>query len=270
MLVLLGSVIHIFYFNSFLRTARSQKQKRSRTMLVWLSLFVGLSSVLYLVFALFSSQATDIELILLASVILFLGALFVMMVSQILTEAFGLVQNVELMETQRISDESMGIYNRIYFDMRLKEAYSLARRHHQAFSVLLLEIDYLDQISRAHGLEYTGKFLARLGSLVKSIVRETDIVARYDKEEMAILLPNTDLSGAKITVTKLREAVESKSFYLDDTGEISRVMVACTVSIGVAAYESGIKSPDEIMRRADIALFKAKDKGRNQAAVYGQ
>ena len=270
MLVLLGSVMHIYYFNLILRVARSQKKRQNRNKLVWLTLFVGLFSVLYLVFALFSTQAADIELILLASIILFLAALFVMITSQILTEALGVVQNVELMETQRISDESMGIYNRVYFDMRLKEAYSLARRHHQAFSILLLEIDYLDQISRAHGMEYTGKFLASLGKLIKNAVRETDIIARYGKEEMTILLPNTDLSGAKIAVSKIREGVENKSFYLDDTNELNRVVVACTVSIGVATYMPEIKSPDEIMRRADIALFKAKDRGRNQVAVYGE
>ena len=270
MLVLLGSVVHIYYFNSILKITRSLKHGHIRNRLVWLTLLAGLFSVFYVVFALFSTQSGDDELILLASVILFLMVFFVMNTANVLTDAFGVVHNVELMEKQRISDESMGIYNRVYFDMRLKEAYSLAKRHHQAFSVLLLEIDYLDQISRSHGLEYTEKFLASLGKLVKASVRETDIVARYDREEMAILLPNTDLAGAKITVRKISEAVENKAFYLDDSGEINRVMVSCTVSIGVAAFIHDIKSPVEVMHRADIALFKAKDKGRNQVAVYGE
>ena len=270
MLVLLGSVVHIYYFNSILKITRSLKQGHIRNRLVWLTLLVGLFSVFYVVFALFSTQSGDDELILLASAILFLMVFFVMNTTYVLTDAFGVVHNVELMEKQRISDESMGIYNRVYFDMRLKEAYSLAKRHHQTFSVLLLEIDYLDQISRSHGMEYTEKFLASLGKLVKTSVRETDIVARYDREEMAILLPNTDLAGAKITVRKISEAVENKAFYLDDSGEINRVMVSCTVSIGVAAFIQDIKSPEEVMHRADIALFKAKDKGRNQAAVYGE
>jgi diguanylate cyclase (GGDEF)-like protein len=270
MLVLLGSVIHIYYFNAILKIARSLKYGHIRNRLVWLTLLTGLFSALYLVFALFSTQAEDIELILLATAILFLMVFFVMTTGNVLVDAFGVVRNVELMEKQRISDESMGIYNRVYFDMRLKEAYSLAKRHQQNFSVLLIEIDYLDQIGRSHGLEYTGKFLASLGKLIKTSVRETDIVARYGREEMAILLPNTDLSGAKIAVKKIRNAVENKAFYLDDSGEINRVMVSCTVSIGVATYISEIKSPDEIMHRADIALFKAKDRGRNQAAVYGE
>jgi diguanylate cyclase (GGDEF)-like protein len=270
MLVLLGSVMHIYYFNSILKITRSLKQGHIKNRLAWLTLLVGLFSVFYVVFALFSTHSGDDELILLASVILFLMVFFVINTTYVLTDAFGVVRNVELMEKQRISDESMGIYNRVYFDMRLKEACSLANRHHQAFSVLLLEIDYMDQISRSHGLEYTGKFLASLGKLIKSSVRETDIVARYGREEMAILLPNTDLAGAKITVKKIRDAVENKAFYLDDSSEINRVMVSCTVSIGVAAYVNDIKSPEEVMQRADIALFKAKDRGRNQAAVYGE
>lgn len=270
MLVLLGAVVHIYYFNSILKITRSLKKGHIRNRLIWLTLLVGIFSVFYVVFALFSTQSADDELILLASAILFLMVFFVMNTAYVLSDAFGVVHNVELMEKQRISDESMGIYNRVYFDMRLKEAYSLAKRHHQNFSVLLLEIDYLDQISRSHGLEYTEKFLASLGKLVKTSVRETDIVARFDKEQMAILLPNTDLSGAKIAVNKIRDAVENKAFYLDDSGEINRVMVSCTVSIGVATFIHDIKSPEEVMHRADIALFKAKDKGRNQAAVYGE
>jgi diguanylate cyclase (GGDEF)-like protein len=270
MLVLLGSVMHIYYFNSILKITRSLKQGHIKNRLAWLTLLVGLFSVFYVVFALFSTHSGDDELILLASVILFLMVFFVINTTYVLTDAFGVVRNVELMEKQRISDESMGIYNRVYFDMRLKEACSLAKRHHQAFSVLLLEIDYLDQISRSHGLEYTEKFLASLGKLIKTSVRETDIVARYGREEMAILLPNTDLAGAKITVKKIRDAVENKAFYLDDSSEINRVIVSCTVSIGVAAFVNDIKFPEEVMHRADIALFKAKDRGRNQAAVYGE
>jgi diguanylate cyclase (GGDEF)-like protein len=270
MLVLAGSVMHIYYFNSILKVTNSVEQGWTRARLVWLTIMVGLFFALYLVFALFSTQAEDSGLILLASIILFLGAVFIMITSQVLTGAFSVVKSFELVERQRISDESMGIYNRVYFDLRLKEAYLLARRHNQDFSVLLLEIDYLDQISHTHGKEYTEKFLASLGKLIKTSVRETDIVARYGREEMAILLPNTVLAGARIAVTKIRKAVENKSFYLDDSSEINRVVVACTVSIGVAAYVPDIKTPDEIMRRADVALFKAKDKGRNQAAVYGE
>ena len=270
LLVLAGSVMHLFCFNSMLKVTRSLEQGGDRVRLVWLTLMVGLFAVLYIVFALFSTQTDDIDLILLTSIILFLGAVFVMIISQALTGAFGVVQSLELMEKRRISDESMGIYNRVYFDLRLKEAHSLAKRYHQDFSVMLLDIDYLDQISRSHGMEYTEKFLASLGKMIKSSVRETDIVARYGKEEMAILLPNTGLAGARTAVMKIRESVENKSFYLDDTSEINRVMVACTVSIGVATYVPAIKTADEIMHRADVALFKAKDKGRNQAAVYGE
>jgi diguanylate cyclase (GGDEF)-like protein len=270
MLVLVGLVMHIYYFNSILKVTRCLEPGWIRNRLVWLSLMVGLFSVLYLVFALFSTQADDTWLILLVSVILFLGAVFVLITSQVLTGAFGVMQNFEQLEKQRISDESMGIYNRVYFDLRLKEAHLLAIRHHQDFSVLLIEIDYLDKISHSHGMEYMEKFLASLGKLIKTSVRETDIVARYGREEMAILLPSTGLAGARIAVMKIRKAVENKSFYLDDSSEINRVVVACTVSIGMAAYIPEIKTSEEIMRRADVALFKAKDKGRNQAAVFGE
>ena len=168
MLVLVGSVMHIYYFNSILKVTRSLEQGWIRIRLVWLTLMVGLFSALYLVFALFSTHTDDTGLILLVSVMLFLGAVFVMITSQVLTGVFGVVKSFELIEKQRISDESMGIYNRVYFDLRLKEAHLLARRHRQTFSILLLEIDYLDQISHSHGMEYTGKFLASLGKLIKT------------------------------------------------------------------------------------------------------
>lgn len=269
-LVLLGSVMHVYCAASLLKIAQNQIQRKTRNQLVGLTLLAGFISILYIVFALFGTHADNIGMVLLVSTILFLAAVLVLIICRILIGTFGVMQNIELTEKQRISDESMGIYNRVYFDLRLQEAYALARRHGQNFSVLLLEIDYLDRISRSHGGEYTEKFLASLGELIRISVRETDIVARHSREEMAILLPNTDLDGAKTVVRKVRAGVENKAFYLDDTGEINQVMVACTVSIGVASCVPEIKTADEIMRRADVALFKAKDKGRNQAAVYGE
>ncbi len=268
--LLLGSLLQIYCFSITLRFGRNLSAGKIRNQLIWPVLFTGLFSVLYLIFALYSTYADDTQLILLASAILFLVAFFVMIVCRSLTEAYDVILTTEVMDRQRISDEAMGIYNRGYFDLRLREVMALARRHRQIFSVLLLEIDYLDEITRSYGVVHTSNFFSGLGKLIKTSIRETDIVARYSKDEIVIMLPNTELVGARAVVTKIRAAVENEAFYVDDTGEINQAMIACTVSIGVAVYTDEIKTSDEIMRRADVALFKAKDKGRNQAAFYGE
>lgn len=268
--VLLGSVIHGYCFVIVRRLFQNLPAGRIRNKLIWLEILIASFALLYFAFALSSVSAADLDLIKKVSFPLILVACFVLLACEIIQRTVGALLRVELAESQRIIDNEMGIYNRYYFKFRLKEEYNLAHRHQLIFSVLLLAVDYLDRVNYSYGRSYGSKLLSQLGELIKGSVWQTDIVARYSGEEVAILLPHTDIAGAKIAAEKLRARVEEKTFYLDDDHKTNRVMVACTISIGIAVFTPSMKNMNQIMERADVALFKARDKGRNQVAIHGE
>ncbi|HTT07919.1 MAG TPA: GGDEF domain-containing protein [Gammaproteobacteria bacterium] len=270
LVLLLGSVMHGYCLVVVRRLAQGLPTGRIRNKLILLEILIAGFALLYFVFALFGTSVADLELIVTVSIPLALMAGFVLLTCGIIQRTVGALLRVELAESQRIIDNEMGIYNRYYFKLRLREEYNLAHRHRLIFSVLLLAVDYLERVNYSYGRVYGGKLLSRLGELVKESVWQTDIVARYSGEEVAILLPHTGIAGAKVAAEKLRKRVEEKTFYLDDDHKINRVMIACTISIGIAVFTQDMKHMNQIMENADVALFKARDKGRNQVAIYGE
>jgi diguanylate cyclase (GGDEF)-like protein len=270
LVVLVGSVIHAYCFVILRRLSRGLPAGRIRNKLIWLEISIAGFAVLYFFFALSSSSAADLNMIKIVSFPLVLVACFVLLTCEIIQRTVGALVRVELAESQRIIDNEMGIYNRYYFKFRLREEYNLALRHQLVFSMLLLAVDYLERVNYSYGRSYASILLSQLGELIKRSVWQTDIVARYSGEEVAILLPHTDIAGAKIAAEKLRARVEEKTFYLDDDQKTDRIMIACTVSIGIAVFTPGMKNMNQIMECADVALFKARDKGRNQVAIYGE
>ncbi|GEM_PF-3165118 len=270
LVLLAGAVAQGYCFIMVRKLARSLPAGRIRNKLTLLEVLIAGLALLYFAFALFSTSAAVLDLIATISIPLTLMVGFVLLTCQIIQRTVGALLRVELAESQRIIDNEMGIYNRHYFKFRLKEEYNLAHRHGLVFSVLLLAVDYLERVNYSYGRVYGGKLLSSLGELIKGSVRQTDTVARYGGEEVAILLPHTGSAGARVVAEKLRKRVQEKTFYLDDDHKINRVMIACTISIGVAVFTPDVKHMNQIMERADVALFKARDKGRNQVAIYGE
>lgn len=268
--VLAGSAMHFYCLISLYKIRSSLLRANVRNYLPWLMGLTAVFSVLYLAFALYSISRGDSEALILVSAILLAGAVFVVTVCRVLSGVAREFDKAGQLEKQNISDEAMGIYNRAYFVLRLREEYIRAQRHNLDFSVLLIALDYFDRIHLSYGPEYSNKFIRCFSELIRQSVRQTDITARYGKEEIVILLPNTDLAGARIAAGKIRQAVEEKTFYLNDEHEINPILAAGTVSIGVASYVPALKNSGQLLEQADVALFKARDRGRNQVAVYGE
>ena len=266
----LFSVAILYSLVSLYKVKNSLLWIKSRFVLTSLIILTGFYSILCVSVALYASIEGDAENIVLVSLLLFPGAIFIFIACSLLTGTAAGFDRNQLLEQENISDESMGIYNRAYFVLRLKEEYGKAKRHDLDFSVLLIAVDYFEQINSSYGAQYASKFIKRFSELIRQSVRETDITARFGGEEVVILLQNTGIDGARIAARKIQNVIENKTFYIDTGDELNQIMIACTVSIGVATYSSSMKNSDQIIEQADVALFKARDRGRNQVAVYGE
>jgi diguanylate cyclase (GGDEF)-like protein len=162
--------------------------------------------------------------------------------------------NRELTRTARV-DTVTGIGNRRALDEALAE---LAGRR---LAAVLLDLDHFKQFNDRHGHLSGDAALARVGQLLRAIVRGNDLVFRYGGEEFLILLPGGDISGATSLAERVREAVEDD----EQTGPWG-----LTMSAGVAVADRfNSANPTQLLRRADGALYQAKRLGRNRVVVDG-
>jgi len=152
--------------------------------------------------------------------------------------------------------------NRRTFDERLREAFSSARRGARGFAVLYLDADRFKDINDTLGHQKGDLLLKEVATRLKASMRETDLVARFGGDEFAILQTNvTDPADAGALAEKIRASLAAP--YRIDGNE-----VRITVSIGIALYSNDIARPDTMVSQADLALYRAKDEGRNRFSFH--
>jgi diguanylate cyclase (GGDEF)-like protein len=200
-----------------------------------------------------------------------LGAVIALL-GTMLVEMFGIVRPLvrvtaqlarEVAELKRVAttDPVTGTLNRRSFQDRGAIEVQKARRYKRPLSLLMIDTDQLRPINLAHG-EAAGEVILRaVTAELSEGTRATDLIARVSGEEFAILLPETDLAGAQLLAERLRRRVS------DVTVPVAKDVVACTVSIGVAAVEKDAAFLWPAVKRADEALYEAKMRGRNQVYV---
>lgn len=161
-----------------------------------------------------------------------------------------------------MTDELTQIPNRRAFFINGNSEISRTRRYHEPLSVIMLDIDKFKMINDTYGHDTGDYVLHCIASLLSECIRETDIVGRLGGEEFAILLPNTKLDDAVKMAERIRAAIENRSC---TDHEIRK---GITVSLGVAQYHLALKNLDELLRDADIALYQAKNNGRNRVEIF--
>ena len=173
------------------------------------------------------------------------------------------IDNSRLYEATRqlaITDGLTRVYNHRFFQELFEKEYTRSDRYNTVFSLIMLDIDHFKKINDTYGHLCGDEILKNLASLVKSCLRSMDILARYGGEEFAILLPETGGDEALQTAERIRRAVEETAFMGTEQG------LSVTVSLGVATYPSrGVTERADIIAKADLALYEAKDAGRNRA-----
>lgn len=158
------------------------------------------------------------------------------------------------------------IPNRRRFDEALAAERERARRSHAPLAVLMIDLDLFKAYNDTYG-HLQGDDVLKLvaKTLYHSLQRPGDLVARWGGEEFAALLPQTDLQGALMVGERLRTAV----LELQIPHESSHIAKVLTISVGVAASQEGDPhSYDLLLQRADEAVYRAKDQGRNRVAAY--
>jgi diguanylate cyclase (GGDEF)-like protein len=162
-------------------------------------------------------------------------------------------------------DDMTGATNRHLFNDRLKQTLVRAKRYKEPLALLYLDLDKFKQVNDLYGHEVGDALLIRFVTMLKKIVRESDTIGRLGGDEFAILLPKADAAYAKVLATNILDTLAKPK-------TVRNIKLSIATSIGIASVdgrenqaELSVKS---ITRKADIAVYQAKNNGRNQYVLY--
>ena len=162
-----------------------------------------------------------------------------------------------------ITDPLTGVANRRQLMLVGELEILRAIRYKKRVSVLMVDIDHFKQINDTWGHSTGDRVLQFLANAMILNFRVTDVVGRLGGEEFAVVMPETDAENAAVSANRLRDLIENPVNVEPDIGS----QVCFTVSIGIASLEDGNTSFEEILGRADRALYNAKDQGRNRVVI---
>lgn len=167
-------------------------------------------------------------------------------------------------EKEAVTDHLTGLFNYRYFIQELHRELDRARRHGSPFVLLMLDVDYFKFYNDAFGHPAGDVVLKKLAKLLQKNTRSSDTVARYGGEEFAAICPELGKEGGMRIAEKLCRMVAAAPFPKE--AEFSHQKI--TISIGAAAFPEDAVSAEELVRRADMALYEAKQNGRNRVRLY--
>ena len=166
-------------------------------------------------------------------------------------------------ETLAITDGLTGAYTRRYFIERFDEEIKRASLRKSNLSLLMIDADHFKMINDQHGHLAGDQVLKEISNIIQENVREIDIVGRFGGEEFCVVLPDTDMGGARLVAERIRKSAEKRLIKAYDSA------LRVTLSIGLAIYPSDGKLLEELMDKADWALYRAKSQGRNCVVAFG-
>lgn len=168
----------------------------------------------------------------------------------------------ETLRTQSLRDPLTGLFNRRYLEASLERDLARAVRRSQPLAVLMIDIDHFKRFNDSHGHEAGDMTLSQFGELLASLSRSEDVACRYGGEEFTLVLQETDAGLALDRAEEIRRAAHHMAI------EYRRQQLGpVTVSIGIASYPLHGDTPDQLIRRADRALYVAKGQGRDRVCV---
>lgn len=175
--------------------------------------------------------------------------------------------SVRKAEEQRLvrlatTDSLTGALNRREFFRQVDLLMRVDKRKLSGPTILMIDLDDFKKINDSHGHEVGDAVLSSFAEICRNVIRNEDVFARIGGEEFAVFLPGTDLAGGIALAERLRKN------FADSCINVPSGSVACTTSIGVATVNSRRIDPERLLRMADMALYDAKDSGRNRVRFY--
>jgi len=161
-----------------------------------------------------------------------------------------------------ITDPLTGIYNRRYLDSHLQSQFNRAQARKRPLSIMLIDIDRFKTINDRWGHDCGDQVLQELALRLRRNLRGIDLICRYGGEEFVIVMPDTELSAARKVAERIRGEIADRAFSLR-----GGKMLQVTASVGISAKNPYEDSPEALLKRADMALYKAKAQGRNQVVA---
>ncbi|MCD6473098.1 sensor domain-containing diguanylate cyclase [Candidatus Aerophobetes bacterium] len=160
-----------------------------------------------------------------------------------------------------ITDNLTGFYNGGYFHKRFEEEIKRAARNKRLLSILFIDVDHLKFINDSYGHLAGDEVLKEISKAIRACIREVDIPARYGGDEMAIVLPETNNTVAYSIAKRIKDKIKNIPF---------RKNVPLTVSIGVATYPQDTTKPQDLLNKADRAMYKAKGEEEQKKFCWGR
>ncbi|HLD45232.1 MAG TPA: diguanylate cyclase [bacterium] len=167
-----------------------------------------------------------------------------------------------------VRDELTDVYNRRYFYQMLHREFERAKRFNRPLSLIMIDLDHFKRLNDTFGHIVGDGVLKKFAQLIRDHLREIDVLARFGGEEFVVLLSDTAMNNAVIVAEKLRSLVRVQSWEPLLSGGDDRGDMMITISVGVAGFPETAKTQEELVHRADIALYQAKKMGRDRVCVF--
>ena len=158
-----------------------------------------------------------------------------------------------------VIDDMTGLYNRRYFDRHLGVMLGKAHSQDRDMALMILDIDHFKAVNDTYGHDVGDAVLKEFAVRLKRNIRGVDLACRFGGEEFVVLMPDTDYNQAEMVAERVRQSIAERSFEVNAGRPLS-----VTVSAGVTLNESLADTPELLIKRADVALYRAKREGRNR------
>jgi len=167
---------------------------------------------------------------------------------------------------EAITDGLTGLYNHRFFLNQLSTEMERSQRYQSPLGLLMIDIDFFKNYNDSNGHPAGDELLVKIGDIFQRVVRRTDFVTRYGGEEFGVILPETTLNNAQLVAEKIRRAIEKEVFDNQETQPGGNL----TISVGVSEHTEELNQVDEFVKNADVALYNAKETGRNKVCSAGE
>ena len=171
--------------------------------------------------------------------------------------------NVQNSIEMAITDALTGLHNRRYMESHLGTLAEQASSRGKPLALMMLDIDYFKSINDSYGHDAGDDVLRQFAVRVRKSIRGIDLACRYGGEEFVVVMPETDLHVAGMVAERLRRSIASEPFAVNKGA--NRIDV--TISIGLSTLQTKGEAVADVLKRADIALYRAKHDGRNRVVA---